>query len=151
MTAEVKGATGTGGCERTAAAGHRLVDLPRFADARGTLGVVESGREIGFPVRRVYFMYDAGAGSTRGAHAHRRLEQLIIAMRGSFEVSLDNGRGRCLHRLDRPTCGLYIGPMVWRDMARFSPDSICVVLASERYDEADYIRDYEHFLREFRT
>jgi hypothetical protein len=146
----VTGATGMGGCERDAAAGHRLVDLRSFADTRGGLAVAESGREVGFPVRRVYFMYGAGAGSTRGAHAHRRLEQLIIAMQGSFEISLDNGRGRCVHRLDRPTRGLYLGPMVWRDMANFSADSICFVLASECYDEADYIRDYECFVREQR-
>jgi len=137
-------------CPGAAADGHRLTDLRRFTDARGSLAVIESGREVGFPVRRVYYMYGAGAGSARGAHAHRKLHQLIVAMQGSFEISLDNGRGRCVHRLDEPTRGLYLGPMVWRDMAEFSADSICFVLASERYDDADYIRDYEGFLQELR-
>lgn len=138
------------GCRGTAAAGHRLTDLRRFSDARGSLAVIELGREVRFPVRRVYYMYGAGAGSARGAHAHRELHQLIVAMQGSFQISLDNGRGRCVHRLDQPTCGLYLGPMVWRDMSEFSADSICLVLASECYDDADYIRDYECFLQELR-
>lgn len=138
------------GCPGAAADGHRLTDLRRFADARGNLAVIECGTEIGFPVRRVYYMYGAGAGSARGAHAHRKLHQLIVAMQGSFEISLDNGRSRCVHRLDEPTRGLYLGPMVWRDMAEFSADSICFVLASECYDDADYIRDYESFLQELR-
>jgi hypothetical protein len=142
------GRDGAAGCD--GAVGHRLVDLRQFVDARGSLAVIESGAEIGFEVRRVYFMYRPGAVSARGAHAHRELEQLIVAMQGSFEISLDNGHGRCLHRLDRPGSGLYVGPMVWRDMANFSADSICLVLASERYDEADYIRDYNQFIRELR-
>lgn len=137
-------------CPGAAADGHRLTDLRRFTDARGSLAVIESGREVGFGVRRVYYMYGAGARSARGAHAHRKLHQLIVAMQGSFEISLDNGRGRCVHRLDEPTRGLYLGPMVWRDMAEFSADSICFVLASECYDDADYIRDYESFLQELR-
>jgi len=138
------------GCRGTAAAGHRLTDLRRFSDTRGSLAVIELGREVGFPVRRVYYMYGAGAASARGAHAHRELHQLIVAMQGSFQISLDNGRGRCVHRLDQPTRGLYLGPMVWRDMSDFSADSICLVLASECYDNADYIRDYDCFLQELR-
>ena len=95
-------------------------------------------------------MYGAGAGSARGAHAHRRLEQLIVAMQGSFDITLDNGKGECTHHLDSPTSALYLGPMVWRDMRNFTADSLCFVLASERYDEADYIRDYHEFLSELR-
>ena len=138
------------GCGGAADAGHRLTDLRRFSDVRGSLAVIEFGREVEFPVRRVYYMYGAGAGSARGAHAHRRLHQLIVAMQGSFQISLDNGRGRCVHRLDQPTHGIYLGPMVWRDMAEFSADSICLVLASECYDDGDYIRDYDCFLQELR-
>lgn len=148
MNTPVTGATGLAGCDRSAAAGHHLVDLPRFVDDRGSLAVIESGREIGFLARRVYFMFGAAAGSARGAHAHRKLEQLIVAMHGSFEITVDDGRGRLRYRLDLPTRGLYLGPMVWREMANFSADSSCLVLASACYDEADYIRDYDSFIRE---
>ena len=150
MNVPVADGTGTKECDHSAAAGHWLVELRRFVDFRGSLAVIERGREIGFPVRRAYFMYTAGAGSTRGAHSHRKLEQLIIALQGSFDIALDNGRTRCAHRLDRPTRGLYVGPMVWRNMTNFSADSVCMVLASECYDDADYIRDYERFTRELR-
>lgn len=95
-------------------------------------------------------MYGAGAGSARGTHAHRKLEQLIVAIQGSFDITLDNGRGVCAHRLDSPTRALYLGPMVWRNMTNFTPDSLCFVLASERYDDADYIRDYDEFVQELR-
>ncbi len=134
-------------CDGSDPAGHHLVDLRQFADARGYLAVAESGQEIGFLTRRVYFMYGAQAGSARGAHAHRKLEQLLIAAQGSFEITLDNGTSRCRHVLDEPASALYVGPMVWREMAHFTSDSICFVLASECYDDSDYIRDYEGFLR----
>jgi dTDP-4-dehydrorhamnose 3,5-epimerase-like enzyme len=146
-------ASGAGGPVRpgpAAAAGHRLVDLRRFTDNRGSLAVIESGREIGFPVRRAYFMYAAAAGSARGAHAHRRLEQLLIAVQGSFSITVDDGRAQRRYRVDQPTRAIYVGPMVWRDMDRFSGDSICLVLASEPYDEADYIRDHQRFITELR-
>lgn len=142
MTTQLAGAES---CAPGAAPGHRLIDLPRFADPRGSLAVIECGREVGFLPRRVYFMYGAGAGSARGAHAHRLLEQLIVAVQGSFDITLDNGRGVCTHRLDSPERALYLGPMVWRDMTNFTADSLCFVLASERYDNADYIRDYDEF------
>jgi WxcM-like, C-terminal len=140
---------GTAECDLDATR-HRLIDLRQFGDARGGLNVIESGLDIGFPIRRIYYMYGATAGSARGAHGHRNLEQLIIAMHGSFDIALDNGRYRCSHHLDDPSQGLYIRPMVWRDITNFSADSVCLVLASERYDEADYIRDYECFSREVR-
>lgn len=150
MSIPAPGEIARGECDRGDAPGHRLVDLRLFADLRGSLAVAERGREIGFPVRRVYFMYAPGADCARGAHAHRKLEQLLVAMRGSFDIGLDDGRGRCAHRLDDPTRGLQVGPMVWRDMTNFSADSICLVLASELYDSADYIHDYECFIRELR-
>ena len=149
MTALATGATGAGECDRGPATGHRLIDVRRFDDARGSIAVIEYGREIGFLVRRAYFLQTPG-GAARGAHAHRHLEQLIIAMRGSVDITLDNGRGRCRHRLDQPDQGLYLGPMVWREMTNFSADSLCFVLASECYDDADYIRDHESFVRELR-
>jgi hypothetical protein len=138
-------------CDRAAAAGHRLVNLPRFADPRGQLAVIECGKEIGFLASRVYFMYGAGVGSARGAHAHRRLEQLIVALQGSFDIMLDNGAGTCTHRLDTPSLALYLGPMIWREMRNFTADSLCFVLASEPYDDADYIRDHDVFLNELRV
>ncbi len=151
MIAQVAaGGAATRTCDRAAAPGHRLVDLRRYADPRGSLAVIESGREIGFLTRRVYFMYGAGAGSARGAHAHRQLEQLIVAIQGSVDITLDNGRGECTHRLDSPARALYLGPMVWRDMRNFTADSLCFVLASELYDDADYIRDYDEFVSELR-
>lgn len=143
----VDGATETSKCELAAADGHHLVELRTFPDARGSLGVIEFGTEIGFPVERVYYMYGAKEGSARGAHAHKKLEQLVVAMHGSFEISLDNGHGRCVHRLDRPDLGLYVGPGVWRDLSDFSADSVCVVLASHRWDDDDYIRDYDEFIK----
>lgn len=151
MNVPVSEGTGTDRGEHGAVPGHRLIDLRRYTDARGSLGVIEHGRDIGFPVRRVYFMYAPGPGSSRGAHAHRELEQLIVALQGSFDITLDNGRDRCRHRLDGPVSGLYVGPRVWRDMTNFSADSVCLVLASQCWDDADYIRDYGCFVRELRT
>jgi hypothetical protein len=139
-----------GGCDRVAARGHRLVALRQFNDARGSLAVIEYGKEIGFLVERAYFMYGPGANSDRGAHAHRDLEQLIVALQGSVDITLDNGRKQCRHRLDQPTHGLYLGPMVWRKMSNFSANSVCFVLASRRYDSADYVRDYERFTQALR-
>lgn len=136
-----------GECGADGLPGHRLIELRVFDDNRGSLAVAECGWEIGFPVRRVYFMYGASAGSSRGSHAHRRLKQIIISAQGSFEIMLDNGICQCRHRLDRPTQGLYVGPMVWREMVNFSADSLCFVMASECYDDADYIYDYESFIR----
>jgi dTDP-4-dehydrorhamnose 3,5-epimerase-like enzyme len=138
----------TSKCNRNATFRHRLIDLRQFPDPRGSLVVVESGQDIGFPVRRIYYMYGAAPGAARGAHAHRKLEQLIVAVHGSFDIALDDGRYGCSHHLDEPTLGLYITPMVWRDITNFSADSVCLVLASELYDEADYIRDYECFIQE---
>lgn len=136
-------------CDYAPAPGHRLVDLPEYADARGSIAVIEHGREIAFLIRRAYLLHTEG-GADRGAHAHRNLEQLIVSLRGSVDILVDTGRGRCVHRLDRSSFGLYLGPMVWREMTRFSADSLCLVLASECYDAADYIRDYDRFMRERR-
>ncbi|WP_433259943.1 sugar 3,4-ketoisomerase [Actinosynnema sp. CS-041913] len=132
------------------AGGYRMVVLPQFTDLRGSLGVIESGKEIGFVVRRVYFMYGHQLGAARGAHAHRSLEQLVVALAGRFEVLVDDGRRRAEYRLAGPDRALYLGPMVWREMRNFSADSICLVLASHSYDEDDYCRDYDGFLREAR-
>ena len=123
----------------------RLVDLPIVHDARGNLTFIEGGRHVGFGIARIYYLYDVPGGADRGGHAHRELEQFIVAMSGSFDVLLDDGhsRGRC--HLNRSYRGLYVPRMVWRELDNFSSGSVCLVLASARYDESDYIRDYDDF------
>lgn len=104
---------------------------------------------IGFPVKRVYYIFHTKEGVNRGGHAHRRLRQLVVAVTGSCEFILDNGIKRETLKLDSPTKGLVIGPMIWREMQNFSQDCVLVVIASENYDESDYIRDYEDFKNMF--
>jgi dTDP-4-dehydrorhamnose 3,5-epimerase-like enzyme len=99
-----------------------------------------------FEIARVYYLYDTLPGVTRGAHAHRQLEQLMIAVVGSVEVELDDGVRKQLFCLSRPDQGLYVSPMVWRNLANFEEGTVCLVLASQRYDEADYYRDYSAFM-----
>lgn len=123
----------------------RLIDLPRMDDERGSLSFLQSHDPIPFRLERMYYLYDVASGAERGAHAHRALEQLIIAMHGSFTVNLDDGRFRRSFTLDVPYQGLYVAPMMWRTLSRFSSGAVCCVLASLPYDEADYIRDYETF------
>ncbi len=124
----------------------RLIDLPRINDPRGDLSFVEGGRHMPFDIRRVYYLYNVPSDAERGAHGHRALEQLIIPIAGSFEVELDDGRERRCVRLDHPARGLYVCPMIWRDLRSFSAGAIALVLASLVYDEADYFRDYQAFL-----
>lgn len=123
----------------------RIIELPKITDARGNLTFIESGRHIPFEIRRTYYLYDVPGGSSRAAHAHRELHQLMIAMAGSFDVTLDDGREKKRFHLNRSYYGLYIPPMIWRDLDNFSSGSVCMVLASEFYDEPEYIRDYEEF------
>lgn len=123
----------------------RIVDLPRITDPRGNLTFVEAGRHIPFDIRRVYYLYDVPGGAERGGHAHKALHQLIIAMSGSFDVHLDDGTGRKVVHMNRSYYGLYICPMIWREIDNFSSGAVCMVLASDFYDEADYYRDYAAF------
>lgn len=125
----------------------RLIDLPKISDPRGNLTFVEGGRHAPFEIRRVYYLYDVPGGATRAGHAHKQLHQLMIAMSGSFDAMLDDGLGgkRRVH-LNRSYVGLYIPSMIWRDLDNFSSGSVCMVLASEVFDERDYYRDYEQFL-----
>ena len=123
----------------------RLIDLPRITDVRGNLSFIEGGRHVPFDIRRVYYLYDVPGGETRAGHAHRALQQFVIAASGSFEVILDDGSNRRTQALNRSFFGLYICPGIWREMVNFSSGAVCLVLASEYYDEADYIRDYEAF------
>jgi hypothetical protein len=123
-----------------------MIELPRVNDPRGNLTFIEGGRHIPFEVRRVYYLYDVPGGATRAGHGHRTLEQLIIAMSGSFDVTLDDGRERRRYHLNRSYYGLRVAPMMWREIDNFSSGSVCMVLASDYYDEADYFRRYEDFL-----
>jgi dTDP-4-dehydrorhamnose 3,5-epimerase-like enzyme len=129
----------------------RLVELPRVNDPRGNLTFIEGGRHVPFDIRRVYYLYDVPGGATRAGHGHRRLEQVFIAMSGSFVVTLDDGRERRRFHLNRSYYGLYVSPMMWREIDNFSSGSVCMVLASEYYDEADYFRYYEQFMEAVRA
>lgn len=124
-----------------------MVELDRHhSDRKGNLTVVENGVTLPFDVKRVYYLYDVPGGESRGAHAHKDLEQLIIAASGSFKVKLDDGRIKRTFFLNRPYQGLYVKPGMWRDLEDFSSGAVCMVLASEVYQAEDYIRDYQEFL-----
>lgn len=126
----------------------KLISLPKIQDPRGNLTFIEGGSHVDFDIQRVYYLYDVPGGSSRGGHAHKALRQLIIAMSGSFDVLLDDGQEKKTFHLNRSYVGLYVCPMIWRELDNFSSGSVCMVLASNRYDEADYYRDYNQFLRE---
>ena len=123
----------------------KIIDLPKISDARGNLTFVEENRHIPFEIKRVYYLYDVPGGESRGGHAHKRLEQFIIAASGSFDVILDDGFDRKRFHLNRSYYGLYVHSMIWRELDNFSSGSVCLVLASELYDKDDYIYDYATF------
>ena len=124
----------------------RIIDLKKISNPKGNLTAIESGIDVPFEFRRVYYTYDIPGGEARGGHAHRALEQFIIAASGSFTVELDDGAERKSFYLNRSYYGLYIPPMLWRDLTNFSSGSVALVLASDHYDEADYIREYAAFV-----
>ena len=123
----------------------KIIDLPKVTDRRGNLTFIEENRHIPFGIKRVYYLYDVPGGETRGGHAHKRLQQFIIAASGSFDVILDDGVERNRFHLNRSYYGLYVPQMIWRELDNFSSGSVCLVMASELYGEDDYIRDYEIF------
>lgn len=126
----------------------RIIELPRIVDpTRGALTHIEGGQHVPFEIRRVYYLYDVPGGATRGGHAHKNLQQLIIALSGSFSVDLDDGREKKTVSLNRSYYGLYLATMTWRELHDFSSGSVCMVLASEHYDTADYYRDHSEFVR----
>ncbi len=125
----------------------RLIDLPKIHDQRGNLTFVEGSRHVPFEIRRVYYLYDVPGGASRAGHAHRGMEAVLIAMSGSFDVHLDDGQHRRVFHLNRSYHGLYVAPMIWREIDNFSSGSVCLALASTVYDESDYYRDYEEFRR----
>lgn len=125
----------------------RIIDLPKHIDPRGNLTVVEQLENVPFGIARVYWTYDIPAGERRGGHAHRTCEEVIIAVSGSFDVVLDNGLGeKGVHHLNHPYQGLYVGTNIWRTLEDFSSGAVCLVLASELFDENEYIYDYDEFL-----
>jgi dTDP-4-dehydrorhamnose 3,5-epimerase-like enzyme len=128
--------------------GCRIVELPRIADPRGNLTFIEGGDNVPFDIKRVYYLYDVPGGESRGGHAHKELQQLIVAASGSFDVLVDDGEHRERFFLNRSYYGLYIPPMVWRELDDFSSGSVCLVLASEHYDVDDYYYDYDAFRRD---
>jgi dTDP-4-dehydrorhamnose 3,5-epimerase-like enzyme len=123
----------------------QMIDLPRVNDPRGNLTFVESGRHVPFEIKRVYYLYDVPGGAERGGHAHKHLRQLIVAMSGSFDVHLDDGRAKKMVHLNRSYNGLFVCPMTWRELSNFSSGAVCLVLASNFYDDDDYYRDYAQF------
>jgi hypothetical protein len=125
----------------------RLIDLPKIADPRGNLTFIEGGRHVPFQIQRVYYLYDTPGGAERGGHAHKGLHQLIVAMSGSYDVVLDDGKERKRFHLNRSYYGLYVCPMIWRELDNFSSGAVCLVLASNLYDESDYYRDYDEFVK----
>jgi hypothetical protein len=126
----------------------KIVELPKITDPRGNLTFIEGGDHIPFDIRRVYYLYDVPGGAERGGHAHKGLHQLIIAMSGSFDVVLDDGKNKKRVHLARSYYGLYVCPMIWRELDNFSSGSVCMVLASNKYDESDYYRDYGQFMKD---
>lgn len=123
-----------------------VIDLPKISDPRGNLTFIEGNQHIPFDIRRVYYLYDVPGGAERGGHAHKALSQLIIAMSGSFDVILDEGGEKKRFHLNRSYQGLYVCPMMWRELDNFSSGSVCMVLASNIYEESDYYRDYNEYL-----
>jgi hypothetical protein len=128
----------------------RLIELPKISDPRGSLTFIEGGHHVPFAIRRVYYLYDVPGGAERGGHAHKDLHQLIVAMSGSFDIVLDDGRQKKRIHLNRSYYGLYVCPMIWREMDNFSSGAVCLVLASERYSKSDYYRNYRVFLNALR-
>lgn len=122
-----------------------IIELPKIPDRRGNLTFIEASQHIPFDIQRVYYLYDVPGGAARGGHAHKDLQQFIVAASGSFTVVTDNGHEKKEYYLNRSYYGLYLPIMTWREIEDFSSGSVCLVLASRHYDEDDYIRDYQEF------
>lgn len=122
-----------------------IIYLPKNGDRNGNITAINNAKEIPFNIKRVFYLYDIPGGESRGAHAHKECHQFLIAASGSFEILLDDGKIQRIVQLNRPNMGLHIPPKIWASEINFSSGSICLVLASHEYNEADYIRDYEEF------
>jgi len=126
--------------------GAKIIDLQTIQNSKGDLTFVEEANHIPFSIKRIYYLYNIPNGSERGGHAHKNLKQLIIPLSGSFTVILDNGSTKEAHTLNNPSKGLLLENMLWRELVDFSSNAVCMVLASELYDEDDYYRNYDDFL-----
>lgn len=124
-----------------------LINLPKIQSRSGNITPVQNSIEIPFDIKRIYYLYDIPGGESRGAHGHKQLEQIVIAASGSFDITISDGVNKKTFSLNRPYIGLNIKPGLWRDLSNFSSGAICLVMASEPYNEADYIRDYEEFIK----
>lgn len=124
----------------------KIIDIRKYADTRGYLSVIEGGIDIPFEIKRIYYLYMVPEAA-RGAHAHKELQQLMVATSGSVSVTLDDGRDKKIFVLDKPWKGLIVVPGLWRDLDNFAGGTVCMVLASEKYESEDYIRDYNEFLK----
>lgn len=125
----------------------RILQFPQIRDPRGALTPIEGGQHVPFDIKRIYYLYGISAGASRAGHSHKDLQQVLIAVTGSFDVHLDDGRECQTISLSRPDQGLFIPRMIWREIHHFSEGAVCVALASEHYDEGDYYRDHADFLR----
>lgn len=123
----------------------KILELPKISDPRGNLSVIEGGIHVPFDIKRVYYLYDVPGGSARAGHGHVQLQQMIIAMSGSFDVIVDDGYGRKKVHMNRSYYGLYVPGMMWREIDNFSSGAVCMVLASTLYDAQDYFYDYDDF------
>ena len=123
-----------------------IIQLPKFLDARGNLSFVEQENHIPFTIKRTYWLYDVPGGECRGGHAYKENEEFIIALSGSFDVILDDGKEKKTFTLNRSYYGLYVPKGLWREMENFSTNSLAVILSSTNYDACDYVRDYDEFL-----
>lgn len=123
----------------------RLITLDKHHHENGNLSVVENGRQLPYDVNRVYYLYDVPGGVERGGHSHRHCHEFILAVSGSFDIEIDDGREKRKVSLNRSNCGLLVVPGIWRVLNNFSSGSVCLVLASDCYDESDYVRDYSEF------
>lgn len=125
----------------------KMIELPKIQDPRGNLSVIETGKHIPFDFKRIFYLYDVPGGTMRAGHANVKLEQVLIAMSGSFDAIVDDGFKKTKIHLNRSYQGLYIPGMIWRELENFSSASVCLVLASDFYDETDYYRDYDEFVQ----
>lgn len=128
----------------------RIISLKKIIDPRGNLSIIEGGRDIPFEIKRTYWIYDVPGGEIRGSHAYRRLQEFIVALSGSFDVVLFDGKEEKRFTLNRSYYGLYVPQLLWRRLENFSTNSVAMIAADADYDESDYIRDYDEFIRTVR-
>jgi hypothetical protein len=128
----------------------QLIELPKISDPRGNLTFIEGAKHIPFEIKRIYYLYDVPGGAHRAGHAHKILHQVLVALSGSFDITVDNGFVQTKFHLNRSYQGLYIPAMIWRDIDNFSSGAVCLALASTVYDESEYYREYDTFLRDVR-